>query len=121
MNEGPIWEALLFAAHHGLSNLIVVVDANRFQAMGPTDEVLGLGRLGDKLAAFGLEVREVDGHDEAALDATFTELKTLPGPRPRALVAHTIKGKGVAFMEGDNRWHYARLTPDTYAAALADL
>jgi transketolase len=120
-NEGAVWEALLFAAHFGLSNLVVVVDANGFQAMGTTDEVMRLGRLADKLAAFGLEVREADGHDESALDATLTELEALPGPRPRALVARTVKGKGVSFMEGDNRWHYTRLTPETYAAALAEL
>jgi transketolase len=120
-NEGPIWEALLFAAHFKLSNLIVVIDANGFQAMGTTREVMDLGRIAEKLTAFGLETREVDGHDEDALDRALTELTNLPGDRPRGLVAHTVKGKGVSFMEGDNRWHYTRLSDDTFQAAIAEL
>jgi transketolase len=120
-NEGSVWEALLFASHFHLSNLCVVLDANGFQAMGSTREVMDLGRLADKLRAFGLETREVDGHDEAALDAAFAELAAFPGDVPRAVVAHTVKGKGVSFMEADNRWHYTRLTADTYRAALAEL
>ena len=83
---------------------------------GPTRSS-DLGRIADKLAAFGLETREVDGHDEAALDDAWRNWCSLPGTRPRALVAHTVKGKGVSFMEGDNRWHYTRLTRDTYQAA----
>src|SRR5262249_15198661 len=97
-NEGPIWEALLFAAHFKLSNLITIIDANGFQAMGSTREVMHLGCLADKLRAFGLETREVDGYDEETLDQTLTELTHLPGDRPRAVVAHTVKGKGVSFM-----------------------
>lgn len=120
-DEGAVWEALLFAAHFGLSNLTVVVDANGFQAMGSTAEVMGLGCLCAKFAAFGFVVREVDGHDEAALDHALCELVRIDAPKPRALVAHTIKGKGISFMEADNRWHYTRLTPDTYAQALAEL
>jgi transketolase len=121
INEGAIWEALLFASQQELSNLTVIVDTNGFQAMGTTDEVLRLGRIADKLSAFGLETREVDGHDESALDSAIAELDIFPGPRPRALVARTIKGKGVSFMEGDNRWHYTRLNAETYATALAEL
>jgi transketolase len=121
INEGAVWEALLFAAHFELSNLLVIVDANGFQAMGRTDEVLRLGRIAGKLEAFGFETREVDGHDEAALDHAVGELMALPSARPRALVAHTVKGKGVSFMEDDNRWHYTRLDPATYAAALAEV
>jgi transketolase len=120
-NEGPIWEALLFASHFRLSNLITIIDANGFQAMGTTREVMDLGRIADKLTAFGLETREVDGHDEDALDRAITELTHLPGDRPRGLVAHTVKGKGVSFMEGDNRWHYTRLSDETYRTALAEL
>jgi len=121
INEGSVWEALLFAAHFELSNLVVIVDENGFQAMGSTREVMQLGSIAEKLAAFGLETREVDGHDEAALDAALRELTNLPGNRPRALVARTVKGKGVSFMEHDNRWHYTRLSAETYAAALAEL
>ena len=121
INEGSIWEALLFASHFELGNLIVIVDANGYQAMGSTREVMALGRISDKLAAFGLEVREVDGHDEAQLDGALTALIQGPGSRPRALVAHTVKGQGVSFMAGDNRWHYTRLNAETYARALAEL
>lgn len=120
-NEGAVWEALLFAAHFHLANLIVIVDENGFQAMGPTAEVMALGSLRDKLSAFGFESRDVAGHDELALEASLNELVSLPGPQPRALVAHTVKGKGVSFMEADNRWHYTRLTPETYGRALAEL
>ena len=120
-NEGAIWEALLFASHFKLSNLITIIDANGFQAMGTTHEVMDLGHIADKLTAFGLETREVDGHNEAALDRVITELIHLPGDKPRGLVAHTIKGKGVSFMAGDNRWHYTRLSDETYKAAQAEL
>jgi transketolase len=120
-NEGAVWEALLFASHFELDNLLVIIDANGFQAMGRTDEVMRLGSLAAKLESFGFETREADGHDESALDAVIGELLALRSARPRALVAHTVKGKGVSFMEGDNRWHYTRLTPDAYARALAEL
>jgi transketolase len=121
LNEGSIWEALLFAVHFQLSNLFVIVDENQFQAMGATAEVMNLGRISLKLSAFGLETREVDGHNEVALDRTFTELLKSSSPVPKAVVARTVKGKGVSFMEGNNRWHYTRLTGETYSAALAEL
>ena len=121
INEGSIWEALLFAVHFELANLVVIVDENGFQAMGATDEVMRLGDLAAKLAAFGLETRRVDGHDEAALERTLASLVRHPCRGPRAVVARTVKGKGVSFMEADNRWHYTRLTVETYAAAMAEL
>jgi transketolase len=121
LNEGSIWEALLFAAHFELANLLVIVDENGHQALGRTREVLRLGRIADKLTAFGLETREVDGHDEAALDRVLGDLVELKCPRPRAVVARTVKGKGVSFMEDDNRWHYTRLTAETFARALREL
>jgi transketolase len=121
INEGACWEALLFAAHFRLSNLVVIIDANEFQAMGATREVMDLGCLADKLRSFGLETREVDGHDEAALDAVLTELVQHPGDRPRGLVAHTIKGKGVSFMERNNIWHYTRLTRETFERSVTEL
>lgn len=121
LNEGSIWEALMFAAHHRLSNLTVIVDENGFQAMGRVREIMDLGWIAAKLAAFGFETREVDGHDEAALDQALNELAHCPSSAPRAIVARTIKGRGVSFMEDDNRWHYTRLTPETFARALAEL
>lgn len=121
INEGAIWEALLFATHFELSNLIVIVDENGYQAMGSTEEVMKLGSIAAKFRAFGFETREVDGHDEFALDTTIGELVRLNSPAPRAIIARTIKGKGVSFMEDDNRWHYTRLTSETYSTALAEL
>jgi transketolase len=121
LNEGSIWEALLFAAHFELSNLLVIVDANGYQAMGATRDVLRLGSIADKLRAFGWEAQDVNGHNEAALDEAISRLMSSELHGPHALVAHTVKGKGISFMENDNRWHYTRLTPATYAAALAEL
>lgn len=121
INEGAIWEALLFAAHFELSNLVVIVDENGYQAMGSTQEVMGLGSIAAKFRAFGFETREVDGHDESALNTTIGELVRLNSKAPRAIVAHTVKGKGISFMEDDNRWHYTRLTSETYTAAMLEL
>lgn len=120
-NEGPIWEALLFARQQRLSNLTVIVDANGHQAMGRTRDVVDMGSLAAKLQAFGCETREVNGHDESQLDRVFAELAECPADTPRALVAHTVKGYGVSFMADDNRWHYTRLTRETYERALAEL
>ncbi|MFL5240990.1 MAG: transketolase [Gemmataceae bacterium] len=121
MNEGSVWEALLFAGHFQLSNLLVIIDANGFQAMGRTQEVMKLDSIAQKLTAFGLETCETDGHDERALDDALAQLEASDSKTPRALVAHTVKGKGVSFMENDNRWHYSRLTPSTYQAAIRRL
>lgn len=121
MNEGPIWEALLFSAHFRLDNLIVIVDENRLQAMGSTEEVMNLGDIEAKFAAFGFDTRTLDGHDEAALDSAFSELKGLANGRPKAVIARTVKGKGVKFMENDNVWHYTRLDEAAYRAAMSEL
>ncbi len=119
LNEGPIWEGMLAAAHHRLDNLMLIVDANGFQAMGRTDEVLNLGDLQAKFTSFDFAVRDVDGHDEQAIDAAVRALWQEQPGRPKALVARTVKGKGVPFMEHQNQWHYTRLNPQTYAEALA--
>jgi transketolase len=121
LNAGAIWEALLFASHFELTNLIVIVDENGYQAMGRTEEVMRLGKISDKLRSFGLETRDVDGHDPAAIDAGLAELMRSPSKGPKALVARTVKGKGVSFMENDNTWHYTRLNDATYASAIAEL
>lgn len=121
LNEGPIWEGAMFAAHHQLSNFMVLVDENGFQAMGATNDVIKLGSIEAKFSAFGFEARTVDGHDEKALTEAISALKSSTDPRPKALVAKTIKGRGVSFMEHDNSWHYSRLTADTYARAIEAL
>ena len=121
INEGPIWEGALFAAHHQLNNFMLIVDENGFQAMGTTQEVLALGSIGDKLTAFGFETVSVDGHDEKAIEQAVRELWASDSTQPKAIVAKTVKGKGVSFMEHNNMWHYTRLNEDTYAQACAEV
>jgi transketolase len=121
MNEGSMWEALLFAKHRELDNLVVIVDENGFQAMGTTSDVMYLGNLKDKFAAFGFDAVSVDGHDETELNRAITSLKAKKDGTPKAVIARTVKGKGVSFMENENLWHYTRLTDATFGAAIAEL
>jgi transketolase len=120
-NEGTIWEAMLFAAHWKLDNLCVIVDANGYQAMGTTQEVMHLSDLGKKLKAFDFDTEVVDGHNEKALGNIIDQLMKQKNGRPKGIVAKTIKGKGVSFMEGNNSWHYTRLDATTYKNALKEL
>ncbi len=119
INEGPIWEGALFAAHHALKNFMVIVDENGFQAMGRTQDVIHLGSIQAKFESFGFEARSIDGHDEGAIDHAIRQLWASHSTAPKALIAKTVKGKGVPFMEHNNIWHYTRLAQDTYAQALA--
>lgn len=121
MNEGPIWEAMLFAAQAKLDNLVVIVDENGFQAMGRTEEIMALGDLVAKFATFGFDAVTIDGHDEAVINDAVTNLLANGTGRPKAIVARTVKGYGVPFMENNNIWHYTRLTEATYQAAVAAL
>ncbi|WP_103668975.1 transketolase [Pseudanabaena sp. BC1403] len=121
LNEGTIWEALMFAVHFKLDNLIVIVDVNGYQAMGSTQEVMDMGNITDKFEAFGFDTLEINGHDEHLLDKTIHELVNSHSDKPKAIIANTIKGKGISFMESDNRWHYTRLTSETYHQAIAEL
>lgn len=117
-DEGSNWEAILFAAHHRLSNLTAIVDYNKLQSLGPVAQTLALEPLADKWRAFGWEVRQVDGHDHAALHEALR-----PGEegRPLCILADTVKGKGVSFMEGQVLWHYRIPRGEELAAALAEL
>ena len=121
LNEGPIWEGMLFAAHNRLGNLMMIVDANGFQAMGRTDEVIELGSIRQKLESFGFDTADVDGHDQNALDSTVRTLIAGDPTRPKALVAKTVKGKGVPFMEHNNQWHYRHLSAQDYEASIEAL
>lgn len=121
LNEGPIWEAALFAAHAKLDNLVVIVDANGFQAMGTTDEVMRLGDIEAKFAAFDFDALTVDGHNRDAISLGFARLLAQCDGRPKAMVARTVKGKGVSYMENVNAWHYSRLDGALYDQALAEL
>jgi transketolase len=119
LNEGSMWEAIAFAGHHKLNNLAVIVDANGLQAMGPTRAVLDMEPLAGKFKSFHFETAESSGHDAAALERALADLSK--SPLPQALIARTVKGKGVSFMENDNRWHYTRLTQDSMERALKEL
>lgn len=120
-NEGSIWEALLFAAQLKLDNFIIIIDKNDFQAMGPTSDILAPGDLVAKLTAFGFDAISVDGHDEVALHAALSVFETQKNGRPKGIIAQTVKGKGISFMENNNAWHYTRLDSETYAAACREL
>ena len=103
--EGSVWEAALFAPQYKLDNLIVILDYNKIQAMDYLDNIISLGQLADKWKAFGWEVREVDGHDFSGLNGVFKDIPFLKG-KPNLIIAHTIKGKGISFMENTPIWHY---------------
>lgn len=119
-NEGSLWETVMFAAHHRLANLVAIVDDNGQQALGHTREVLDLQPLADKWRAFGWRTAVVDGHDTAALGALLSALDTASGP-PHAIIARTVSGKGVSFMEGKVAWHYLPLSDEQYEQALAEV
>jgi transketolase len=119
-NEGSTWEAIMFAAHHRLANLVAIVDLNGQQALGYTRDVLDLSPLAQRWRAFGWDVHAVDGHDEKLLGAAISDLDTVAG-RPHVLVAHTVFGRGVSFMEGQIPWHYLPMSDDQYRQALREV
>jgi transketolase len=120
IDEGSTWEALLFAPHHRLDNLVAIIDYNKIQSLGTVAEVLALDPLADKLRAFNWSVREIDGHDHGQIRAALTEVP-FAGGRPSALIAHTVKGKGVDFMENQLLWHYRTPNAEQVAAGQAQL
>ena len=119
-NEASLWEAVMFAAHHRLSNLIVIIDLNGQQALGYTQDVLSMSNMAERWQAFGWDVHEVDGHDTAMFVKTVAELDTASG-RPHVLIARTVFGKGVSFMERQIKWHYLPMSADEYHRAVADV
>ena len=119
-NEGSIWEAALLAASQKLHTLTAIIDFNKWQATGRSQEVLALDPLAAKWDAFGWHALEIDGHDFAAI-AQALDWARAEQDRPSVIVAHTVKGKGVSFMEDDNNWHYRTPNPEELAAALAEL
>ncbi len=120
LDEGSNWEAILFAPQHNLDNLLLIVDYNKIQSFGRVKDVLDLDPLADKFRAFRWAVREVDGHNMQQLVDTFSEIPFEPG-RPSVVIAHTVKGKGVSFMEDDLAWHYKSPTAEQVACALQEL
>jgi transketolase len=119
-DEGSTWEAALFAPHHQLDNLIVIIDYNQIQSLGTVKEVLDLEPFAAKWKAFGWAVREIDGHDCAQIESALTNLPFESG-QPTCVIAHTVKGKGVSFMENKLLWHYRSPDANEMALALAEL
>lgn len=119
-NEGSLWEAVMFSAHHKLSNLIAIIDLNGQQAFGYTKDVLDLQPMEGRWSAFGWDVHKVDGHDTGGMAKTIARLKTADG-KPHVLVAHTTFGKGVSFMENSIKWHYQPMSDDEYKKALSEI
>ena len=119
-DEGSNWEAILFAAHHKLASLVAIVDYNKIQSLAPVAETIGLEPFAEKWRAFGWDVLEVNGHDHEAL-ASVLEHPVQPGGKPRCVIAHTIKGKGISFMENTVLWHYRTPQGEEYLAAVREL
>lgn len=120
-DEGSVWEAALFAGHHRVGRLTAIVDYNKIQSLGTTTETLDLEPFADKWRAFGWRVVEVDGHDHAQLHQALAGAQIAEGDRPTCVIAHTVKGKGVSFMEGSVLWHYRTAAGDELAQALAEI
>lgn len=119
-DEGSTWEAALFAPHHRLGNLVAIVDYNKIQSLGHVKDVIDLEPLAAKWAAFGWGTREIDGHDLHALEDALSQIPFEPD-RPSCIVAHTVKGKGVSFMEDKLQWHYTAPKGDELVRALAEV
>ena len=118
LNEGSVWEALMFAGHHKLDNLCLVLDNNGQQALAPTADVIDLSGLTKAVESLGWDCEEVDGHD---VDALAAALGRSAVDAPRFVIADTIAGKGVSFMERQVKWHYLPLSDEQYAQALREI
>lgn len=119
-DEGSTWEAAMFAGHHRLDNLIAIVDYNKIQSLGTVKEVLDLEPFVEKWSAFGWGVREIDGHDLAQVEETLASVPAVAG-KPTCIVAHTVKGKGVSFMENKVLWHYRSPDREEMSKAMVEL
>jgi transketolase len=118
MDCGTTWESAMIASHHKLDNLVVIVDYNKWQALGRTNDVLRIEPLKDKWKSFGWEVLEIDGHDYIAIEKA---LQHRSAGNPLAIIAHTVKGKGVSELEDKLEWHYRNIPEDVYQRALKEL
>ena len=119
-DEGSTWEAALFAPHHRLDNLVAIIDYNKLQAFGKVKEVLDLKPLADKWRVFGWAVREIDGHDFEQIEGALSSVPFEAG-KPSCIIAHTVKGKGVSFMENQLAWHYKSPNDEQLRQALDEL
>ncbi len=119
LDEGSNWEAILFAPHHKLDNLVAIVDYNKIQSFGSVEEVLNLEPLAKKFDSFGWNAVEIDGHDHAAIENALRAASE--SKIPTAIIAHTVKGKGVDFMEHELLWHYKSPTEEQFEAAIKQI
>lgn len=120
LNEGSTWEAIMFASHHKLDNLVAIIDYNKLQALGHTKDIINLEPLSQRWTSFGWEANEIDGHD---FQQIFEALESLPftANQPSVIIAHTIKGKGISFMEDKLLWHYRVPSNEDYEQGLKEL
>lgn len=121
LDEGSNWEAFLFAPSRKLDNLIAIIDKNKFQAMGRTCDILDNEDLQEKLRAFGWETWRIDGHDFMQIEDTLAVARNSENGKPKAIIANTVKGKGVSFMEDNIVWHYRAPNKDEYERAMKEL
>jgi transketolase len=122
MHEGQVWEAAMSAAHHQAGNLIAIVDRNRYSLDGEVDEVIGIEPLAEKWRSFGWHTTSIDGHDSAALLTTLRELRARDAQgQPAVVIANTVKGKGVSFMESEVGWHLGYLAEEDEAMVMEEL
>jgi transketolase len=120
IEEGQVWEAAMFAAHHNLDNLCIVVDNNGLQIDGPVAEVGGPEPIDEKFRSFGFDVQIINGNDFDEIETAFSHARTVKG-KPSAIIAKTVKGKGVSFMENKVNWHGAAPNAEQYEVAMQDL
>ncbi len=120
LDEGSNWEAILFAPHHKLDNLVVIIDYNKIQSLTFVKDTLNLEPLAQKWSTFGWAVKEIDGHNFDEIEKTLAQIPFVKG-KPSCVIAHTIKGKGVSFMENDNLWHYRAPDEHELKKALKEL
>lgn len=118
LNEGSVWEAVMFAAHHQLNNLVAILDCNRIQALGFTCDIINLDPLAVKWRDFGWHAQELNGHD---FNQLYGALGSLSDEKPNVLVLHTVKGKGVSFMENELLWHYRAPNEAEYSNARSEI
>ena len=121
VQEGQIWEAAMFAPYHKLNNLTLIVDCNKQQLDDWTEKILSLSPLAEKFRSFGWRAVEIDGHDFEQVLPALEQARANPGPQPTAILANTVKGKGVSFMQDDLAWHYRSPSADQLRVALEEL
>ena len=120
-NEGSTWEAALFAAHHQFKNLFAIIDHNKIQGFGKTNEILDLSSLAQKWESFGFDVIEIEnGNNVEKIANGFVEIKKLSGTKPKCIILHTTKGNGISFMENKLEWHYLPMNDKQYEQALIE-